>query len=39
MTATSVSGAFSSVTGAQLSGEHWAVSYTSTKVILTAVSG
>jgi hypothetical protein len=39
LTASSVSGAFASVTGAQLTGEHWVVSYTATSVILTAKSG
>jgi hypothetical protein len=37
--ASSRTGSFSTVTGAQLSGEHWVVSYNATSVVLTAVSG
>jgi hypothetical protein len=37
--ASSVTGTFSSVTGTQLSGERWVVSYTTTSVVLTIVSG
>jgi hypothetical protein len=39
LTASSLSGTFSSVIGNQMTGEHWAVSYTSTSVVLSAVSG
>ena len=39
LTAGQVVHTFSTVTGAQLSGEHWAVSYTATAVVLTATSG
>ena len=39
MSGTSLTGTFSRITGAQLSGEHWAVSYTPTVVQLTTVSG
>jgi hypothetical protein len=39
LTASSRKGTFSTVTGTQLSGEHWVVSYTSTSVVLTMASG
>ena len=39
LTATSRSGTFATVTGTQMTGEHWVVSYTATSVILKAVSG
>jgi hypothetical protein len=39
LSASSSAGIFSAVTGAQMAGEHWAVSYTATSVVLTAVSG
>jgi hypothetical protein len=39
LTAGSVSGTFSTVTGTQLTGEHWVVSYNATSVVLTATSG
>ena len=38
LTGRRVAGRFSNVTGTQLSGEHWAVSYSSTSVTLTATS-
>jgi hypothetical protein len=37
--ATSVSGSFSSIKGAQLVGEHWSVQYTPSSVVLVATSG
>ena len=37
VTAAKTVGAFSSITGIQLTGEHWTVSYTSTGVVLIAV--
>ncbi len=39
LTAGSKKGTFSTVTGTQLSGEHWRVSYKATSVVLTMVSG
>ncbi len=39
LTASSISGTFSTVTGAQLTGEHWVVSYKAKSVVLTATSG
>jgi hypothetical protein len=39
LTAGSVSGTFTAVTGTQLTGEHWVVSYKATGIVLTVVSG
>ncbi len=39
LTASSRTGTFSTVTGTQLTGEHWVVSYTATSVVLTIASG
>ena len=39
LTASSRTGTFGTFTGTQMTGEHWVVSYTSTSVVLTAVSG
>jgi len=39
LTASSVKKTFSTVTGAQLTGEHWVVSYKATSVVLTIASG
>jgi len=39
LTASSVSGTFASVTGTQLTGEHWVVSYGATSVTLTVANG
>ena len=39
VTASSVNGTFSSVTGTQLNGVHWVISYTPTNVVATAVTG
>jgi hypothetical protein len=39
LTAGSVSGTFSSVTGTQLTGEHWVVSYKAKSAVLTATNG
>jgi Fibronectin type III domain len=39
VSAGAISGTFAVVTGAELTNEHWAVSYTSTAVVLTAAAG